>query len=498
MILGQLCVETMRLEYLTRVIQPVTLRGATDCEIEGLAYDSRQVRPGFLFVALPGQRRDGRDFVAEAIDRGAVAVMSEKNELPRRAVTSIRVEDARRAMAEAACAFYGEPSRELFMVGVTGTNGKSTVSFMVRDLLRAAGLVPGLIGTIRYEIGERSIPASRTTPEAPDLQAMLDRMRHAGCRSAVMEVSSHGLDQKRVWGTDFDVGIFTNLTQDHLDYHRTMERYFAAKSLLFQGLGQMEKHARAVLNMDDPWGLQLANTGGFNAELVTFGMHPGAMVRAENVDLSDAGSSFDVATPWGGARVRLRLLGRFNVSNALAAMAAGGAAGIPPAQMAEVLGAMTAVPGRLEPIPSAHPFRVFVDYAHTPDALTNVLRTLREFTAGRVIVVFGCGGDRDRAKRPMMGAAAASLADFSVLTSDNPRSEPPGVIISEIAPGFGESARFEIEENREKAIFRAFRMARAGDTVLVAGKGHETTQEVGSTISPFDDREVARRLLENL
>ncbi|HOW98458.1 MAG TPA: UDP-N-acetylmuramoyl-L-alanyl-D-glutamate--2,6-diaminopimelate ligase [Kiritimatiellia bacterium] len=498
MILGQLCVETMRLEYLTRVIQPVTLRGATDCEIEGLAYDSRQVRPGFLFVALPGQRRDGRDFVAEAIDRGAVAVMSEKNELPRRAVTCIRVEDARRAMAEVACALYGEPSRDLFMVGVTGTNGKSTVSFMVRDLLRAAGLAPGLIGTIRYEIGERSIPASRTTPEAPDLQAMLDRMRRAGCRSAVMEVSSHGLDQKRVWGTDFDVGIFTNLTQDHLDYHRTMDRYYAAKSLLFRGLGQMEKSARAVLNMDDPWGLQLANTGGFNAELLTFGMHPGAMVRAENVELSDAGSTFDVATPWGGARVSLRLLGRFNVSNALAALAAGGAAGVPPAQMAEVLGAMRAVPGRLEPIPAARPFRVYVDYAHTPDALTNVLRTLREFTAGRVIVVFGCGGDRDRAKRPMMGAAAASLADYSVVTSDNPRSELPADIIAEIVPGFGEASNFEIEENREKAVFKALRMARAGDTVLIAGKGHETTQEIGNTISPFDDREVARRLLENL
>ncbi len=498
MILGQLCVETMRLEYLTRVIQPVTVRGSADCEIEGVAYDSRQVRPGFLFVALPGWRRDGRDFVADAVARGAAAVLSEQNELARRDVTCIRVEDARRAMAEIACAFYGEPSRELFVVGVTGTNGKSTVSFMVRDLLRAAGLAPGLIGTIRYEIGERSIPAGRTTPESPDLQGMLDRMRCAGCRSAVMEVSSHGLDQKRAWGTDFDVGIFTNLTQDHLDYHRTMDRYYAAKTLLFQGLGQMEKTAHAVVNIDDPWGLQLAGTGGFNATLLTFGMHPGAAVRAENVELSADGSSFDVATPWGSARVFLRLLGRFNVSNALAAMAAGGVAGLAPARMAEVLGEMRAVPGRLEPIISRHPFRVFVDYAHTPDALTQVLRTLRELTPGRVLVVFGCGGDRDRAKRPLMGAAAASLADYAVVTSDNPRNEPPGQIIAEIVPGFGEAANFEIEENREKAIFKALCTAREGDTVLLAGKGHETYQEIGNTVSPFDDREVARRLLDNL
>ncbi|MBU1694671.1 MAG: UDP-N-acetylmuramoyl-L-alanyl-D-glutamate--2,6-diaminopimelate ligase [Verrucomicrobia bacterium] len=488
----------MKLEYLTRIIQPLTLRGSTDCEIEGLAYDSRHVRPGFLFVALPGRRRDGRDFVADAIERGAVAVMSEQQETPRHGVTFLRVEDARRALAEVACAFYGEPSRQLFMVGITGTNGKSTVSFMVRDILKAAGWSPGLIGTIRYEIGERSIPAGRTTPEAPDLQQMLDQMRNAGCRSAVMEVSSHGLDQKRAWGIDYDVGIFTNLTQDHLDYHRTMDQYYAAKTLLFQGLGQMEKQAVAVVNMDDPWGLQLANTGGFNATLITFGLHPNAAVRAENVELSDSGSVFDVVTPWGLARMQLRLLGRFNVSNALAALAAGGVAGIEPARMADVLSRMEAVPGRLEQIASSKPFRVYVDYAHTPDALANVLRTLREFTGGRLIVVFGCGGDRDRTKRPMMGAAAASLADYAVLTSDNPRGEPPDQIIAEIVPGFGEGATFEIEENREKAIFKALACARAGDTVLIAGKGHETYQEIGSTIAPFDDREVARRLLGNM
>lgn len=495
MILGQLCSETMRLEYITKIIQPLTIKGPQTCEIEGIAYDSRQVKPGYLFVALHGARRDGTDFVRDAIQRGAVAVLSEHPDAARRDVTILQVEDARRALGEIACAFYSQPSHSLEMIGITGTNGKTTSAFMARDILKAAGRTPGLIGTVQYEIGERCIPASRTTPEAPDIQFMLDQMLHAGCHSAVMEVSSHGLDQKRVWGIDFDVGVFTNLTQDHLDYHKTMDGYFAAKTQLFRGLGQMEKKASAVINIDDPWGMQLANTHGFSADLLTFGMHPSAVVRAEDVELGPEGSEFMLRSPWGEVGVKLNLLGRYNVSNALAAMAACGALGVDPALMASELGRMTVVPGRLERIENERGFLVFVDYAHTPDALTNVLRTLRELTQRRLFVVFGCGGNRDREKRPMMGAAAAALADYSIVTSDNPRSEDPLAVIHEITPGFGGAGNFEIEVDREKAIARVLSLAREGDTVLIAGKGHETYQEYANTVVPFDDREVVRRLL---
>jgi UDP-N-acetylmuramoyl-L-alanyl-D-glutamate--2,6-diaminopimelate ligase len=496
-ILGQLCSETMRLEYIAKIIQPLTIRGPQTCEIEGLAYDSRQVKPGYLFVALRGRHREGAEYVNDAIQRGAVAVVSEHGEGPRHDVTYIAVEDARRALAEIACAFYSQPSSHLQVVGITGTNGKSTTSFMIRDILKAAGREPGLIGTIRYEIGKRCIPASRTTPEAPDIQFMLDQMLRAGCRSAVMEVSSHGLDQKRVWGIDFDVGVFTNLTQDHLDYHETMDKYFAAKTQLFRGLGGMEKRAHAAINIDDPWGMELANTNGFAAELVTFGTQPAAMVRADEVELTPSGSAFGFSSPWGGGRVELKLLGRFNVSNALAAIAACGPLGVEPALMADVLHGVAVVPGRLERISNTRGLQVFVDYAHTPDALANVLHTLRELARGRVILVFGCGGNRDATKRPIMGAEAAALADYSIVTSDNPRNEDPAAIIGEIAAGFGEAANFEREANREKAIARALAVAREGDTVLIAGKGHENVQEFENTIVPFDDREVVRRLMSN-
>ncbi len=498
MILGQLCSETMRLEYITKMVQPLTVKGPQSCEIEGIAYDSRQVRPGFLFVALHGHRQNGDDFIADALKRGAVAVVADSDRWTGRNVTTIVVKDTRQSLAEIACAFYEEPSSRLQMIGVTGTNGKTTTSFMVRDIMNAAERPAGLIGTIRYEIGQRIIPAARTTPEAPDIQAMLDRMLKAGCRSAVMEVSSHGLDQKRVWGIDFDVGVFTNLSQDHLDYHETMEKYFAAKTQLFRGLGQMEKRAYAVINMDDAWGLQLANTNGFSARLITYGVHPTAMVMAEDVHLAADHSTFRLVTPWGAAAVRLRLPGAFNVSNALAATAATAVLGVDVGLIAQTLEKTESVPGRLERIPADRGFHVFVDYAHTPDALENVLMTLRAFTRGRLITVFGCGGSRDRGKRPLMGAAAARLADYTILTSDNPRNEEPAAIIEEIEAGMQGSETCESEVDREKAIFKALSMAKPGDVVLVAGKGHENCQEFADTVVPFDDREVVRRLLNNL
>lgn len=497
MILGLLCEETMRIESLIQVIQPLSVRGEVEADVKGLAYDSRYVKPGCLFVALKGRHQDGARFIQEAVERGAVAVVSETPGWARKDVAHVQVEDARRALAEIACAFYEHPSSRLETFGVTGTNGKTTTTYMIRDMLKAAGRSPGLIGTVSYEIGARSIPANRTTPEAPDLQNMLDQMTRAGCRSAVMEVSSHALDQRRVWGIDFDVGVFTNLTQDHLDYHETMEQYFTAKMRLFRGLGQMQKAAVAVINLDDPWGQQLANVCSW-AECLTYGVHPGASVRAEDLSVGAEGSAFRLVTPWGEAPVRLTTLGRFNVSNALAAAAACGARGVPLETIVRALATFVAAPGRLETIPNDRGIQVFVDYAHTDDALFNVLTTLREITAGRLILLFGCGGDRDATKRPKMGAVAARLADCTILTNDNPRTEDPKKIIEDIRQGFqGHEAAAEAVEDREEAIARALSIAQPGDTVLIAGKGHENYQEFQHTVVPFDDREVARRLLRH-
>lgn len=495
MIFGKFCMETMRLESITRLIQPVQVRGPLHFEIEGIAYDSRQVKENYIFVALHGRRADGAQYIEDALRRGAVAIISEEDRWPRRNIAHILVKDARRALAEISAAFYDHPSQKIPVVGVTGTNGKTTTSFMIREVLAAEGKQPGLIGTVRYEIGSRSIPAIRTTPEAPDIQFMLDQMVRSGCRSAVMEVSSHALCQHRVRGTDFDVGVFTNLTRDHLDYHGTMEEYFAAKTELFCGLGQRHKRAVAAVNIDDEWGMKLARMDGLNAQTLTFGEHPAAQVRATDVQIWPGGTRFTVHTPWGSVPAHLRLLGRFNVANALAAIAACGALGISPERSAAIIGEMRTVPGRLERFVSPRGFNVFVDYAHTDDALKQVLETLRELKPGRLIAVFGCGGDRDHGKRARMGAVAHERADYTILTSDNPRREKPDAIIAEIEQGMPAPDRHEIVVDREQAIVRAIAMAQEGDIVLIAGKGHENTQEFASTVVPFDDREVVRRYL---
>ncbi len=496
MILGQLCMDAMQLEDIMRVIQPMTVQGSPDVPITGLAYDSRLVKPGYLFVARRGAQQDGSEFVRDAIARGAVAVVAEQD-LPEcgGAVTLLRVGDAQRALAELACAFYEQPARRLQVLGVTGTNGKTTVAFMTREILRADGRAPGMVGTVHYEIGARQIPATRTTPESVDLQAMLSQMLKAGCRSAVMEVSSHALAQKRVWGLDFDVGIFTNLTPEHLDFHKTMDRYFAAKALLFNQLGQMEKKAAAVINVDDPWGMKLASLGAARVQVITYGLHPAANVRAENVEVDLHGARFDLRTPWGDAPMRLQLLGRHNISNALAACGATGALGVDPRLMARALDGLAGVPGRLEAVPNHRGLHIFVDYAHTPDALQRVLVTLREFAPGQLIVVFGCGGNRDTSKRPVMGAIASQLADYSIITTDNARREDPAAIAAQVELGFGKGRAHAVILDREAAIAQALGMARRGDIVLLAGKGHETVQEIGHAITPFDDREVARRWL---
>jgi UDP-N-acetylmuramoyl-L-alanyl-D-glutamate--2,6-diaminopimelate ligase len=391
--------------------------------------------------------------------------------------------------------FHGEPADKLQMIGVTGTNGKTTTAYMIKAILDAEGRNAGLIGTVAYSIGARTIPASRTTPDAPTLQNMFAQMVSAGCRSAVMEVSSHALIQRRTEGIDFDVGIFTNLTRDHLDYHQTMESYFEAKTLLFRRLGTGRKHAAAVLNADDPWGRQLSRRSDLTADVLTYGLGHDTTVSAEELQVGSSGSTFRLRTPWGAAKVALRLMGRFNVYNAMAAAAACGALGTDLKTAAAALSSMPSVPGRLEEIPTGRDFQVFVDYAHTDDALSHVLKTLREITNGRLIVVFGCGGNRDRTKRPVMGRVAGELADHSILTSDNPRNEDPARIIAEIREGFGLGAAVEVRENRADAIQRAIEIAAKGDVVLIAGKGHENFQEFAGRSIPFDDRQVVKRCL---
>ncbi len=468
---------------------------ATEREITGIVCDSRQVRPGALFVALAGRTHDGLAFIEDAVSRGAVAVLSADTVKVPGDVTALSVSDPRAGFAELSAAFHGYPARALRVCGITGTNGKTTVSFMVRDMLRRAGWTPGLIGTVHYEIGSRTIPAARTTPDAAELQSLLAQMRQVGCRSAVMEASSHAIDQKRVWAVAFDVGVFTNLTRDHLDYHGDMETYFQAKRLFFERLGSEGKPATAVVNLDNPAGRRLAFDSNLKVRILTYGIAADADIRAEAIVADAAGSRVRLHSPWGEHSLHLRLPGQYNVSNALAAIAAGGAMGLDPGDMLAALEALTNIPGRLEEIHEAKSFRVFVDYAHTDDALANVLKTLRPLTSGRLIVVFGCGGNRDRSKREAMGAAAARGADVAIVTTDNPRKEDPASIISEIVAGFPDERRCHVALDRREAIQTAFSIAAAGDVVLIAGKGHETFQEFAHTIIPFDDREVARSLL---
>jgi UDP-N-acetylmuramoyl-L-alanyl-D-glutamate--2,6-diaminopimelate ligase len=485
----------VRLETLLNEVQTAEVTERKDCEITAVVCDSRQVKPGSLFVAVQGEKQDGRQFIDDAIERGAAVVVSDQDIKIQRKACLVRVADARLSLAQLAHAFNGRPSDKLDMVGITGTNGKTTTAWMIRDILNAAGRRPGLVGTIEYEIGSRAIPAGRTTPEAPVLQSYLAQMVNAECDSVVMEVSSHSLVQKRVACIDYDVGVFTNLTHDHLDYHKTMESYFEAKSILFQSLGRgRKKDTVAVINTDDPWGQQLIQRNGTKAEVLTYGMTSEAMVKAMNVNLTPNGSCVKVQTTWGKVKLRMKLLGRYNIYNALAAVAASGAMGIELDVMAEALGAMTFVPGRLEEIKTNKGFHVFVDYAHTDDALENVLTTLREITDKSLIVVFGCGGNRDRSKRPLMGGVATRLADRVIVTSDNPRKEEPGAIIEEIKAGC-QRDNYEIIEDRTEAIKRAIEIAQKGDVVLIAGKGHEAVQEFANTTIMFDDRQVVRKYL---
>lgn len=489
----------MQLKDLLQQLPAVKVEGPLDRDIAGITYDSRRVTPGMVFVAIPGHNVDGHEFINNAISRGAAAIIGERNGTVSPRATKIKVTDAREALARVAAAFYERPGAKLKVIGITGTNGKTTVAFMVKAILEAAGTKTGLMGTVRHEIGNRVIPAQRTTPEALEIQQMLAQMVRADCRACVMEVSSHALDQKRVLGIEFDVAVFTNLTRDHLDYHGTMENYFAAKQKLFVRREGGTKHGAAVINVDDAYGARLARQTQVAVQL-TYGINHAATLRATDIQLGNEVSQFVLEAPQQTLTCRLPLIGRHNVYNALAAAGAGLALNIELATIQKVLGQIQPVPGRLEAVARGQPFGVFVDYAHTDDALNNVLTTLREVTAGRVLLAFGCGGNRDAGKRPKMGRVAAKLADFVVITSDNPRKEAPAAIAAQVEEGFRRVRRkdYRVELDRRRAIDEIIRLAQPGDTVLIAGKGHETYQEFEDTVVPFDDRVCAREALEAL
>lgn len=486
----------MTLRDLIQEMEVAAVHGDPQVPVSGLALDSRRVRRGDLFFALAGLRQDGGTFVEAAFAAGACgAVVARGVSVAREPV--IEVEEPRLTLAQAACSFHGHPSRALTVAAVTGTNGKTTTTWMLESIFRAAGLRTGRIGTTGYRIGDETRPAPFTTPEAPELQSLLREMADDGVRAVAIEVSSHALDQRRSWGLECDVTIFLNLTQDHLDYHRTQEAYREAKLRLFDGRNapRAVKRPVAVVNADDPAGAavcEAARRGG--SRTVRYGEARDADLRIAGVEVRAGGLMVALAEGSRRFELRLPLLGRYNAWNAAAAFAAARALGLDAGAAVAGLSAVPAVPGRLERVAAGQPFEVLVDYAHTPDALSRALAAVREHAAGRVLLVFGCGGDRDRAKRPLMGRAAAELVDRAWVTNDNPRGEDPAAIAREIVAGAPDSGLAIVLDRRE-AIAAALESARPGDAVLIAGKGHETTQTVGDRVLPFDDREVARALL---
>ena len=477
----------MRLRELLEGLEVISQTISPDTEITHVCVDSRATQKGSLFVAVPGNRCDGGHYARQAVDRGAVCVVCQ-SELPPD-LPWVKVRDARLALSQLACRWYGHPSRQLTMLGVTGTNGKTTVTYLLRHILQRTGMKTGLIGTVQNIVGEQTLPAQRTTPDALQIQQLLSAMTKNGCSHAVMEVSSHALDQHRAEGIDFAVGIFTNLTEDHLDYHGTMGCYCDAKAKLFQ-MSRM-----GVCNADDPWTERLL--AGASCPSVYYGIHNPAEVWAENIFLHSRSVDFTVCTARTRTPVHLGVPGRFSVYNALGAIAACGELGIPPEECAAALATFPGVAGRMEVVPTpGKPYTLLIDYAHTPDALENVLKTVRGFAQNRVIAVFGCGGDREREKRPLMGHIAGKLADLTIITSDNPRTEEPMAIIRDILPGIaGAEDKYIVEPDRRGAIALAMGRAAAGDVIVLCGKGHETYQEIGDKTIPMDEREIVRSLL---
>mgnify|MGYP001235177903 CR=1 FL=1 len=495
----------MKLKEFRSLILTSRVIGDENVEISGVQMDSRRVRPGDLFVCLPeipGRMKDRHQFAADAVERGAVALVVERDvdvDVPK-----LLVSDARYALALISSHFYGHPSHEMKVIAVTGTNGKTTSSFLIEQILRDYGYQTGLMGNIGMKIGSEFLEyeGKTNTQESPDLHRHFRQMRDVGTQYCVMEATSEGLEYGRVLGVNFRTAVFTNLTQDHLNFHGTMENYRAAKGLLFARLGNSfgsrpDDRKFAILNADDPASAYFRKLTF--AQVITYGIEQPADVTADDIRITAQGSSFTVSSFAGEERIRMRLIGKFNVYNALGAIAATLVEGVPLSEIRNSLERMNPVPGRMEVVDEGQNFLVVVDYAHTPDGLENALSTIREFAESRVICVFGCGGDRDRTKRPAMGKIAAKYSDYVVVTSDNPRTEDPDAILQEIRAGLVEdgvgAGRYELIVDRREAIRKAIEMATPNDVVLIAGKGHETYQIIGDRTIHFDDREEAKRAI---
>jgi len=488
----------MILRDLAAKLTRVTVAGSLDQELSAVTDDSRKAGAGVLFVAVRGEVVDGHDYIDKALEAGSTVIVAEHAQ-PRNFstdVTWLHVPDSRYVLAVFASAFNGDAWKDMAIAGVTGTNGKTTTAFLVHHLMKSQWHRAGLLGTVTVDDGETEAAATSTTPGSLELQNLLGRMRDHGCRGVAMEVSSHGIDQQRIASLGFDAAIFTNLTQDHLDYHGTMERYFEAKKSWFDKLADnpLGKKPVAVINVDDAHGLELAEALEGKLPIYRFGFGVHTDFRANNLKQSARGMEFELTAKGKSFLVRAPLIGRFNVYNLLGAIAAASACGIRPRESVAAIAEAPQVPGRMENIGNAGGATVFVDYAHTPDALENACRTLRELNPRRLITVFGCGGDRDRTKRPLMGTAAAQNSDICIITSDNPRSEDPMAIIQEIEKGMG-GKTYKVIPDREEAISSVVKAARAGDIVLIAGKGHETYQQFADRTIDFDDRKHAWKAL---
>jgi UDP-N-acetylmuramoyl-L-alanyl-D-glutamate--2,6-diaminopimelate ligase len=483
------------LNELTMGLQYEVLKGSTSCALAGITADSRKVQPGWAFVAIPGVKDDGHTFIAQALTQGAsVLVVDRPLDLTTTTLACcLRVPNTRQALAHLATAFFGHPSQQLRLIGVTGTNGKTTSTYLLEAVLRAHGLSPGVIGTVTYRYTGCERPADQTTPAAEDIQRLLREMVNAGVSDCAMEVSSHALAQQRVWGCQFAAALFTNLTQDHLDYHSDMAAYFAAKAQLFTTY----QPGVAVLNYDDSAGKQLLHDT--RARVLTYGFSPASDVAVEHLAMDASGIDLTVRMERQSVAVRSQLIGRHNVYNILGVLATANGLGLEIEPSVQGIERLRAVPGRFERVDQGQPFSVLVDYAHTDDALRNVLQAARGIATGRILVVFGAGGDRDRGKRARMGRVAAQYADMTLITSDNPRTEEPLAIIHAIEIGFretGHASQYRLIEDRACAIHEAIGLAQAGDVVVIAGKGHETYQIVGDQRFSFDDRQIATRVLQ--
>jgi UDP-N-acetylmuramoyl-L-alanyl-D-glutamate--2,6-diaminopimelate ligase len=485
-------VSEEKVDFFTQVIKPLKVQGRLT-DLKGLCYDSRRLQKGEVFFCLPGLKTDGHIFAQEALRKGAAGIVVERwlrVETPFQAL----VENSREALATASAVFFDYPSKSFYLIGVTGTNGKTTTTYLLESIFKQAGLKSGLVGTVGCRVGEKPVQIERTTPESLDLQKVFSQMRAAEVEAVAMEVSSHAIHQKRIAYTDFNSIVFTNLSQDHLDYHQTLEEYFEAKKDLFE----LYPQADHIINIDDPWGRQLVSLPC--RERLTFGWERGDVRIVEATNYPE-GLKLELVTPSGSFKVEMKIKGSFNAYNAMAATAAACLLGLSLEDIKKGLESLESVPGRFEPVEEGQDFLVLVDYAHTPDGLEHLLRSARELTSNQLIVVFGCGGDRDKTKRPLMGKIAAELADFVFVTSDNPRSEVPERIIKEIVGGIDEVrgfSNFQEVVDRREAIKAALKMAGRGDTVVIAGKGHEDYQEFAGKKVPFDDRQVARALLRSL